>query len=173
MSTVTPLCAHHTLTDQASDLPVYHTGGLLPPFPDLSTLIRAPHPFGWGIRSLSRSELLQAYDIGDRFSSLLPASYSPSGCAPVSTYAEALKRLSPLIAVMRGGGVYTDSSGPRPKESATGSKPNGIGRRIEDPDGETNKLQDLRGTSVEKDPQGIAESSLGGRRHCDHESRVF
>ncbi len=37
LSTVTPLCAHRTLTDQASGLPVYHSGGLLPPFPDLST----------------------------------------------------------------------------------------------------------------------------------------
>ena len=102
---VSPLCAHQTMLAPSTGLPVYHSRGLLPPSPNLSTLIQAPHKFGWGIRSLSRAELLQAYDIGDRFGALLPDSYDPSGSTPVSTVVEALKRTAPIINSMRGGNL--------------------------------------------------------------------
>ena len=55
---------------------VYHGKGLLPSFPTATTQIITPArglpPTKWGVRPLTRQELFQAYDIGDRFHSLIP-----------------------------------------------------------------------------------------------------
>jgi hypothetical protein len=155
---VTPLCAHRTMLDPPTGRPVYHSGGLLSAQPALSTLIQAPHPFGWGIRCLSRSELLQVYDIGDRFSNLLPDSYDPSGGIPVSTIVEALKQTAPLIEFLRGGGIYNDTdsntgSNTSSKHCPRGSKPLKCRK-------EAKEQQDAKRSSLEKERQIISESSI-------------
>jgi len=108
---VVPLRAHQTRTDPKSGQPVYHSCGLLPASPTLSTLVHVQHPFGWGIRTLTRSELLQAYDVGDRATKILKQPCSQSGTThnlagstPTGMIAACIQQISPLISTIRGGG---------------------------------------------------------------------
>jgi hypothetical protein len=98
---VEPLRAHEVGTG------IYHGRGLLPSFPTPSTRIITPGrglpPNHWGVRALTRTELLQAYDIGDRFHSLIPDSYSLEKTTPLSMVQEAIRQLGPLIELIRGG----------------------------------------------------------------------
>jgi hypothetical protein len=103
---VEPLRAHSVKTDPISGSEIYHGRGLLPASPSSETLVLTPAAGAWGIRSLSRLELLQAYDIGDRFQPHLPVDYNLSRTTPISMVCESLQLISSLLRHIRGGGFY-------------------------------------------------------------------
>ena len=79
----------------------YHGRGLLGPRPDADTLVATPCPGArkgfWGIRPLTPKELLQVYDIGERFlGALLPDFPSLKSFQPLMSLGAAMDVVSGL-----------------------------------------------------------------------------
>ncbi len=120
MQQVEPLRAHSVQRDPLCGSPIYHGRGLLPACPSPETLVLTPSKGSWGIRCLTRVELLQAYDIGDRFHQALPLDYALARTVPISMITESLHIISPLLQHIRGGDFTTFTS---PAEGTTPATP--------------------------------------------------